>query len=164
MENTADKSIQKDNLHSADTLQKKAYIFGTLFMLANRLQILGDALDDKITLKQWLFISVIIKSEKQPLTISELAQLIGTSRQNTKKMAAILERDGYVAFEKDTVDARVLRVTLTEKCFEHFAKRSRLENEFITKLFNGMDKELINKMSLGFSALFNNISEMENEI
>ena len=130
------KGAQENNLQNADSLQKKAYIFGSLFIMANRLQALGDA----------------------------LAQLIGTSRQNAKKMAAILEREGYVVFEKDDIDARILRVTLTEKCTEHFSKRSGLEIEFITKLFSGMEEELIDRTAAGFSALLNNISEMENVI
>ena len=164
MQETTTKGAQENSLQSADIMQKKAYAFGTLFVLANRLQALGDAVDKKITLKQWLFISVIIKSEKQSLTINELAKLIGTSRQNVKKMATILEREGFVTFEKDNSDARILRVMLTEKCFEHFAKRGTLEIEFITKLFEGMDEEIINKTIVSFNALLNNISEMENEI
>ena len=158
------KDILKSDLSCADTLQKKAYIFGTLFVLANRLQTLGDAFDPEITLKQWLVIIVIVKSEKQSLKISELAQLIGTSRQNVKKMAAILERAGFISFEKDETDARVLRVALTEKCFRHFEKRSDLENEFILKLFDGINDDLVDKMAAGFSALLDNISEMENQI
>lgn len=165
MQNSYENNGEKrNNLQDSYTLQKQAYIFGTLFLLANRLQVLGDALDDKITLKQWLFISLIIKSEKQSITVSELAKLIGTSRQNAKKMAVILEREGYIAFVKDETDARVLQVTLTEKCFEHFAKRNAFENEFIFKLFKGMDIDLVDKMAAGFSELLSNISEMENEI
>jgi DNA-binding MarR family transcriptional regulator len=161
MQNNDRKNLIEIDLHKADPLQKKAYIFGTLFVLANRLQALGDALDDKITLKQWLFITVIVKSEKQALTITELAQLIGTSRQNVKKMAAILEKDGFITFEKDSSDARILRVALTEKCKNHFAKRGDLEIDFITKLFERMDNDTLDKIAEGFGILMKNISEME---
>ncbi|MDD4474441.1 MAG: hypothetical protein PHV95_01445 [Eubacteriales bacterium] len=47
---------------------------------------------------------------------------------------------------------------------EHFSKRSSLENEFITKLFSGMEEELIDRTAAGFSALLDNILKMENVI
>ena len=127
--------------------------------MANRLQALGDGLDDKITLKQWLFIASIIGSEQVSLAITELANYIGTSRQNAKKMATILEKKGFVALERDKSDARIL-----DKCTDHLAKRSKLENQFIERLFLEIDEEIINKTSIGISALLNNVIEMENEI
>lgn len=36
-------------------LEQQANIFGTIFVLSNRLQVLGDAFDKNITIKQWLF-------------------------------------------------------------------------------------------------------------
>lgn len=74
-------------------IEKKAYIFGGILTLANRLQALGDKLDENVTLKQWLLIAVILKSGRSSPTISEVAKLVGNSRQNVKKMAGLLEKD-----------------------------------------------------------------------
>ncbi|NBK23494.1 MAG: MarR family transcriptional regulator, partial [Spirochaetia bacterium] len=68
----------------------QANIFGSFFTLSNRLQAAGDGLDEKMTLKQWLLVAVLIKSEEQALSVSELAQRMGSSRQNVKKMAQLL--------------------------------------------------------------------------
>ena len=164
MQDTTKKAALENRPSSDDILEKKAYIFEGLFLLANRLQALGDGLDDKITLKQWLFIASIIGSEQVSLAITELANYIGTSRQNAKKMATILEKKGFVALERDKSDARILRVSLTDKCTDYLAKRSKLENQFIERLFSEIDEEIINKTSIGISALLNNVIEMENEI
>ena len=76
-------------------LEQKAFIFGTIFTLSNRLQALGDEFDKNITTKQWLFILGVSKF-KEPPTISEVANRIGYSRQNAKRIAAALHKTGYV--------------------------------------------------------------------
>lgn len=141
----------------------KGYIFGAIFSLANRLQILGDKLDPKITIKQWLFIAVVMKTEVKDATISKLASLIGYSRQNVKKMAVILEKSGFIEFMKDDSDERILRLRVTPKCYEYFKFRENKEEEFIEKLFDGLSDDIINCLSQGLFSLEKNIIKMENE-
>ena len=69
-------------------LKKKAYIFGTIFTLSNKLQVLGDEFDENITTKQWLFIVGVSKFQDPP-TISEVANFIGYSRQNVHNHYAL---------------------------------------------------------------------------
>lgn len=142
-------------------LEKPAYIFGGILTLANRLQVLGDKLDDHITLKQWLFIAVISKLEQPAPTISEVAEAIGNSRQSVKKMAALLERRGFVSLVQDEQDARVVRVHLTPKCTTYFQDRSGKEHEFMLSLFDGFDGELTNGLYEGMLKLADNVSRME---
>lgn len=72
-------------------IQEKAFIFGAIFTLANRLQILGDKLDENITVKQWLLLATISKSEHPAPSLSEVAKTIGNSRQNVKKWLLFLK-------------------------------------------------------------------------
>jgi len=74
-------------------LEQKAYIFGTIFTLSNKLQILGDEFGKNITTKQWLFILGVSIFEEPP-TISEVTNYIGYSRQNAKRIAAALQKPG----------------------------------------------------------------------
>jgi DNA-binding MarR family transcriptional regulator len=142
-------------------LNKKAYIFGSIFTLSNKLQAIGDKMDPNITVKQWLLLACISKFEESP-TISEIADAIGNSRQNAKKMAAILEREGFLTLKKDKNDARILRVSLTEKCKKYFENRDNQELEFIDLLFNGFDSDLVQGLYKGILKLSENIVEMEN--
>ncbi|MNN61126.1 Transcriptional repressor MprA [compost metagenome] len=144
-----------------EELGLKEYIFGNMFVLANRMQVLGDKVDPNITIKQWLFIAIISKCEDRPPTLSEISTLIGNSRQNVKKMAVILEKQGFIQLMKDTNDARIIRVSLTKKCRDYFEKREGIENFFMDKLFSGFDEELLKGFYNGLVKLSDNIAEME---
>jgi DNA-binding MarR family transcriptional regulator len=140
-------------------LEQKAYIFASIFALSNKLQVLGDAFDENITIKQWLFILGVSKFSEPP-TVSEVANFIGYSRQNAKRIAVALDERGYITITKDKNDARALRITLTQKCTEYFAKRSQRELEFLDKLFTGFDTNLTSDVYRGLIRLAENIELM----
>jgi len=143
-------------------LAKQAYIFGTIFVLANKLQVLGDAFDKNITIKQWLFLASVAQF-KEPPTVSEAADYIGYSRQNAKRLAAALEQNGFVTIAKDKNDARALRIALAPKFETYFRERGEREAEFIRELFNGFDQELIDGLYRSLVQLAHNIEKMEKE-
>jgi DNA-binding MarR family transcriptional regulator len=139
-------------------LEKKAFIFGSIFTLSNKLQVFGDTFDDDITIKQWLFLAGVSKINGPP-TISEVANFIGYSRQNAKRIASVLEENGYVIIEKDKDDARASRISLTEKCIGHFAQRNRRETDSLNDLFWGFDDELLNRFCEGLLKLNQNVGK-----
>lgn len=136
--------------------QQKAHIFGSLFVIANKLQKLGDRLDPEITVKQWLFIAAVDQFEQAP-TITELAGFIGYSRQNAKRIALALAQLSMVDLVIDTQDKRAQRVSITDACREHFAQRTRQESDFVESLFDGMDDSEV-------SALFSLLGKLESAI
>lgn len=144
-----------------DVEEQQAYILGTMLTLANRLQVLGDKLDDRITMKQWLLIAVILKSGSPAPALSEVAGIFGSSRQNVKKMALLLEKQGFVALLKDERDARILRVQLTDKCMDYFKGRSHLETRFMESLFHSFDATLTHGLYSGLVTLQENTADME---
>lgn len=144
-------------------LEEKAYIFASIFALSNKLQVLGDAFDQNITIKQWLFIVCVAKFGEAP-TLSEVANFIGYSRQNAKRIAALLDERGYIRIMKDPNDARALRISLTQKCIDYFAQRSHRELEFLDKLFAGFDAGLTREVFRGLTRLAENIESMSNEL
>lgn len=143
-----------------DSAKEKAYIFGSIFTLANKLQVLGDKFDENLTIKQWLLLAGIHKSENEMPTISKIAELIGNSRQNVKKMVLILEKKGFVKIQKDSQDARAQRVSLTEECREYLLQRERRELEFLEQLFEDFKPTEINDLVNGISKLDKNIIKM----
>lgn len=144
-------------------LEKKAHIFGSVFILANRLQVLGDKFDRNLTIKQWLLLVGILKNRGNSPTISEIASFIGNSRQNVKKMALLLEKKGFLKLEKDSNDARILRISLTSECHEYFHQREKRELEFFEKLYDGFDTNIIKSLDNGISKLEKNIIKMEKQ-
>mgnify|MGYP000868600380 FL=1 len=141
-------------------LEQKAYIFATIFTLSNRLQALGDEFDKNITTKQWLFILAVSRFQEPP-TISEVANFIGYSRQNAKRIAADLHEAGYVILQKDKNDARALRVKLDSECVKYFKKRDKREIEFLKQIFTGFDAELTNSVYKGIVKMEHNIKLMD---
>lgn len=140
-------------------LQKKAYIFATIFTLSNRLQTLGDEFDKNFTTKQWLFI-VAVSRFKEPPTITEVANFIRYSRQNAKRIAADLEKAGHIMLQKDENDARALRITINPQCMEYLKKRDKREIEFLEQVFEGFDEELTNNVYEGIVKLEQNVKAM----
>jgi DNA-binding MarR family transcriptional regulator len=141
-------------------MEEKAYIFGAIFTLSNKLQFLGDKIDAKLTVKQWLFLAGVLKCDSDAPTLSEIAARIGSSRQNVKKMALILEKQGFVLMEKDDRDARALRIRLTDACKAHLKQRERAESRFIEALFCNYEAKELSLLSEGLKKLEKNVKEM----
>ena len=141
-----------------NNLQDKAYIFGSFFVLSNKLQILGDQMDKKLTVKQWLFLAGITKCESNAPTLSELAARIGSSRQNVKKMAVILEKQGFIVMNRDDKDARMIRVSMTDFCKEYLGKREQIELFFIKEVFEGFEPRELAALSGAIHKLERNIN------
>jgi len=59
---------------------------------------------------------------------------------------------------------RNIKVSLTEKCFDYFKSREQQENDYIEKIFSGIDDELLNSLQKGMSIMIENIDGMEKNI
>ena len=51
----------------------REYLFGSIFLLANRLQTLGDGYLEEVTLKQWLLLIMIRVMDKEQPSVTEVA-------------------------------------------------------------------------------------------
>lgn len=144
-------------------IPEREYIFASIFTLANRVQKLGDKLEDYMTIKQWMLIAVISKSENQALTVSEAAEIIGSSHQNIKKMAVILEKQGFLTLTKHPQDRRAVVLSITDYCRAYFAERGAMEEAFLSDLFQGIDEESMTGLFRGILQLQTNIERMEQQ-
>lgn len=140
---------------------KQTYIFGSLFLLANKLQVKGDVYfaDDEMTTKQWFLILMISQFKDTPPMLSEVANLMGSTRQNVKQLALKLEEKGFLVIEKDQTDSRILRLKLTEKNEQYWDKRQAKDNTFIENLFKNFTKEEVNVMYHGIEKLLEEVKE-----
>lgn len=143
--------------------EQKKYIFGGLFALSNRVQILGDKIDPCMTIKQWLFISMISSCTSDNPTISELTSVMGGSHQNVKKMAVILEKRGFVQLFKDENDARITRLAITETCRNYFNQNNNRGVFFIEKLLAEFSEDDIMGLYHGMRKLEENLIRMEQD-
>lgn len=149
-------SLDKEN-------ENEKFIFGCIFLFANKIQTIGDRFDKDITMKQWLLIICILETKECSPTLSTVADFMGCSRQNVKKLALKLEAKGLINIENDPRDNRSVNLAVTEKCNDFFKKRENTENSFIDNLFKDLTKSDINNLYTTFSKLFRTIEEMDEQ-
>lgn len=145
-----------------DELQR--YIFGEIFLIANKLQTIGDEFLGEVTTKQWFFIVVVSEffKDKAP-SISEIANKMGTSRQNVKQIALKLEKKEFITINKDEKDSRILRVSITNKCINYWENRYEKDSEFIKYIFRGMEEKELFQMFNSLDKFYKNIATFELE-
>jgi MarR family transcriptional regulator, transcriptional regulator for hemolysin len=143
--------------------EQQQYVFGSLFLLANKLQIKGDKFlsEDHITLRQWLLTVLILQCKDRHPTLGEVAKMMGTSHQNVKQLANKLMERGFLEIEKDKVDARVIRLKLTEKSFYFWLAKEKENDRFMANLFEDLSTEEVSVMARGFQKLLNKIEGWE---
>ena len=127
-----------------DTATQRAELFATIFVLSQLLSRLGDDVLEPmdLTTKQWLLLAVIAKAfpGREP-TLSEVAAIYGSSRQNVKQIALQLVARGWVRMVDDPDDRRAVRLQLTRKLqlFDSPAHKAR-EQALFDRIFGDMRK------------------------
>lgn len=140
-----------------NTIEKQRYIFGSIFLLSNRLQTIGDRYLKDITTKQWFLMVVIGQFGDHEPTLSEVAKEMGTSRQNLKQIATKLQDKGFLRIRKDENDSRILRLSITEKSEKFWEGRIQQDIDFINNLFVGITPKELDEVYSGFNKILNNV-------
>lgn len=136
--------MKEKNLYDTrgtDLRWKKNLLFAGVFIQENRLHAVYDRYNET-SCKQWLLMAVCNAFETPP-DLSALADAMGCSRQNVKKLAFHLERDGYVTLEKSPSDARALCVKKTEKGLQFSKKNTELGNKVLDTVYREFTEEEI---------------------
>lgn len=145
------------------TLQSKQFIFGSIFLLANKLQLLGDKITQELTLKQWLLLNMLMHHSKRRPNFNEIAKMMSVSRQNVIKMIHLLEQKGFVELHESALDHRSMEVTLTTKTFAYFTQKQEIGNIFLNELFHFFSEEELNILKTLFIKLQQNIHRFSKE-
>ena len=116
-------------------------ILGCIFLLANKLQLFGDKVAEDITLKQWFLLNTIIQMSERVPNYSDLAKIMGTSRQNVIKMISVLQAKGMVELCPSKNDNRSIYVTLTQKGLHSLSLKEDAGEMFLDKIFEGINSD-----------------------
>lgn len=120
-------------------LMQQAY--GTLFSLINKLQIAGDTYFDGLTSRQFMTIVAILHLPEEETTINNIAQKLGTSKQNANRMVAGIEKLGYVTVVPSPKDKRATNVLLTDMGKQKVIECSQNAVDFMADLFYHFDTQ-----------------------
>lgn len=142
--------------------QSKA-IFSTLFIAGNKLQTLFDNHIPEVSLKQFMLLS-IVRQSKEPLTFTQLGNLLGCSRQNIKKLADVLMKKGFVTIQQSPYDTRAMCICPTEKVNNYFQNDFSEYQEELKYLFEVYTKKEIKTLFILLSRLYVGIENLERRL
>lgn len=133
--------IQNDNLDFSG-IPSDYYLLGLLSAFDNRFQALADSTMQEISWKQF-FAIICINLCKEPPTLNELSEILGSSHQNVKQILLKLEKKGFVQFKADTNDRRKQRIILTDHCKEFCENNDEMSTAVMGKMFKGIPEDHI---------------------
>ena len=116
-------------------------MYGMLFAVSNRIQAIGDSQFEDITMKQHFLMIVLGMLWPQTPTLNETARLVGCSYQNVKRMAAQLQKSGYLRIVPDEQDHRKQRLIATEKFARVNTEKQAMADAFMNTLYRDISDE-----------------------
>ena len=116
------------------------FLIGLLSAFENRFQAVADKAMKEISWKQF-FAIICTNMCKEPPTIKELAEIMGSSHQNVKQILLKLQKKGFVEILTDEKDKRKQRVVLTEYCREFCEKNDGAAMNVMKMMFDGITEE-----------------------
>lgn len=135
--------------------------YGLLFTAANRIQAVGDRAMNELTMRQQFLLVLLSLFEDYAPTLQELAVVFGSSYQNVKRMATVLEEKGYLSIRKDTIDRRKIRIDLNhEKYAQMTDEELKTTGEFMNELYSGISAEELDVLNKVLSQIDRNLERM----
>lgn len=113
------------------------YLLGLISAFENRFQAMADQLMQEVSWKQF-FAIVCVNLCKEPPTLRELSEILGSSHQNVKQILLKLEKKGFIRLRADDKDKRKQRIILTEHCRQFCEKNDEAGAAVMNRMFEGI--------------------------
>ena len=136
------------------------YLLGLLSAFENRFQAMADNTMQEISWKQF-FAIICINMCKEPPTLKELSDILGSSHQNVKQILLKLEKKSFIQFQTDDADKRKQRIVLTDCCREFCERNDEMSRCIIEKMFDGIPEEDIAATKQTIIKIEKNLREYE---
>lgn len=141
-----------------ENIDSKQYIFASIFILANRLQTACEKIQKDITMKQWLMLALISKTNSKQ-NLSDIGKIMGCSRQNVKKLARPLQEKGYIEFVKGNNNS--LNIITTDKFDQYSKSMANRHSKSLELLFDEFSNEDLANLAKYFDKFFLTIENVE---
>lgn len=152
-------------MNHLEEMPARQFVFGSLFVVSNRVQTMLEremkAFD--VTAKQWLLSIVIRNLFDAPPSIKDAAKAMGSSHQNVKQLAIMLQKKGLLHFYRDLKDNRSIRLMLSEDSYPFWDEVRSKGGAFQDCLFQGIGEEEISITRGVFKKMLRNVEKMENK-
>ena len=134
-----DDVIKSDKIDFSD-VPSEYFLLGLLSAFENRFQALADNIMKEISWKQF-FAIICISMCKEPPTLNELSDILGSSHQNVKQILLKLEKKNFIKFQEDKLDKRKQRIILTSTCNKFCGKNNETSIQIMQKMFEGIPEK-----------------------
>jgi DNA-binding MarR family transcriptional regulator len=101
---------------------------------------MADNTMQEISWKQF-FAIICINMCKEPPTLKELSDVLGSSHQNVKQILLKLEKKSFIQFQTDDADKRKQRIVLTDYCREFCERTDEMSKSIMEKMFDGVTEK-----------------------
>lgn len=142
----------------SDSKHRIQGIFSSIFILQNRMQTAGEKIQTNISMKQWLLLAMIECCPETP-TLTNLGNLMGCSRQNVKKLASALEKQGFVLLSQGGSNS--LCVKITDKAIAYGKEMEERNSQTLQLLFADFNDNEIKELFRLYSKLYTGIVRVE---
>lgn len=134
-----DKMMGREDVEFGDMLPGP-FLLGLLSAFENRYQASADRYFKEMTWKQ-MFLVICINLCKEPPTLKELSEVVGTSHQNVKQLVLKLEKKNFVKIVPDEKDKRKQRIYVTKECEAYYMQHEGETQRVIEKIFEEISQE-----------------------
>ncbi len=141
-----------------DGIPSSYYLLGLLSAFENRFQAMADNVIKEISWKQF-FAVICINMCKEPPTLKELSDILGSSHQNVKQILIKLKNKGFIEFKTDVEDKRKQRIVLTKKCMNFCEKNNDVSIKIMAKMFDGISEKDIQTTIKTITKIEKNLTE-----
>jgi len=148
---------------SGTTENQRKAIFSTLFIAGNKLQTLFDNHIPEVSLKQFMLLSIVRQSE-EPLTFTQLGNLLGCSRQNIKKLADVLVKKGFITIRQSPSDTRAMCICPAKKADDFFQNDFSVYQKELNYLFEVYTDKEMEMLFILLSKLYAGIENLERKV
>lgn len=131
--------IKSDKVDFSD-VPPEYFLLGLLSAFENRFQALADNVMKEISWKQF-FAIICINMCREPPTLNELSDILGSSHQNVKQILLKLEKKNFIKFQEDKLDKRKQRIILTSTCIKFCEKNNETSTQIMQKMFEGISEK-----------------------
>ena len=135
------------------------YLLGLLSAFQNRFQAIADGTMQEISWKQF-FAIICINMCKDPPTLKELSDILGSSHQNVKQILLKLEKKDFIQFQPDEKDRRKQRIILTEHCRDFCEKNDEMSQDIMKRMFAGISEKELSETIRIIMKIDNNMKEI----
>ena len=141
-----------------DGIPSSYYLLGLVSAFENRFQAMADNVMKEISWKQF-FAVICINMCKEPPTLKELSDILGSSHQNVKQILIKLQNKGFIEFKTDEEDKRKQRIVLTKKCMNFCEKNNDMSIQIMAKMFDGISEKDIQTTIKTITKIEKNLTE-----